>query len=39
MKMLTVAAIKVGLSTFIAVWMPNLIFAAIAVVFYKRAQK
>jgi lipopolysaccharide export system permease protein len=39
MKMLTVAAIKVGLSTFLAVWMPNLIFAVIAVIFYKRAQK
>ena len=39
MKMLTVAAIKVGLSTFLAVWMPNIIFAVIAVIFYKRAQK
>lgn len=39
MKMLTVAAIKVGFSTLLAVWLPNIIFAAIAFVFYKKAQK
>jgi lipopolysaccharide export LptBFGC system permease protein LptF len=39
MKMLTVAATKVGLSTILAVWLPNILFALIALVFYRRAQK
>ncbi|MFM6946678.1 MAG: LptF/LptG family permease [Flavobacteriales bacterium] len=39
MKMLTVAATNVGFSAFVAVWLPNMLFAIIALVFYRRAQK
>lgn len=39
MKMLTVAAVKVGFPTFWSVWLPNAIFALIAFVFYRSAQK
>jgi lipopolysaccharide export system permease protein len=39
MKMLTVAAIKVGFPALLAVWIPNLLFAGIAFIFYRLAQK
>jgi lipopolysaccharide export system permease protein len=39
MKMLTVAAVKVGFPTLWSVWLPNLLFAFIALVFYQRSQK
>lgn len=39
MKMLTVAAIKVGFPTLIAVWLPNAIFALVAVIYYRTSQK
>lgn len=39
MKMLTVAAVKVGFSTLWSVWLPNVIFALVALVFYRRSQK
>ncbi|MBN9293533.1 MAG: LptF/LptG family permease [Flavobacteriia bacterium] len=39
MKVTTVAAINVGLPTFIAVWIPNLIFLLIGIMLYKLAPK
>jgi lipopolysaccharide export system permease protein len=39
MKLTTVAATNAGLDPFIAVWMPNVIFAVIGVVIYRRAPK
>lgn len=39
MKMLTVAAIKVGFPTLLSVWLPNIFFGTIALVFYRNAQK
>jgi lipopolysaccharide export system permease protein len=39
MKMLTVAAVKVGFPTLWSVWLPNVIFALVALVFYRRSQK
>ena len=39
MKMLTVAAVKVGFPTLWSVWLPNMLFAIVAFVFYQRSQK
>ena len=39
MKMTTVAALNVGLDAFWAVWLPNIIFAAVAFLIYRRAPK
>jgi lipopolysaccharide export system permease protein len=39
MKMTTVAATNAGLDPAIAVWIPNIIFSVIALLFYQRAQK
>jgi lipopolysaccharide export system permease protein len=39
MKMLTVAAVKVGFPSLWSVWLPNAIFALVALVFYQRSQK
>ena len=39
MQVTTVAALKVGFSPPIAVWVPNIIFGVIAYVMYRFAQK
>lgn len=39
MKMLTVASINVGFPALLSVWIPNFIFAIVAFILYKRAQK
>jgi lipopolysaccharide export LptBFGC system permease protein LptF len=39
MKMATVASIKVGFPAYIAVWIPNMIFAFVALFMYRFAQK
>lgn len=39
MQMTSVAAIKVGFTPFLAVWLPNIIFALIAIFMYQRAPK
>ena len=39
MKMTTVAAMNVGFSPIMAVWLPNIIFAFIAIWLYKIAPK
>ncbi len=39
MKMTTVAALNVGFPPFAAVWIPNIIFLAIAILLYKRSSK
>jgi lipopolysaccharide export system permease protein len=39
MQMTTVAALKVGFTPFFAVWLPNVIFGAIALVLYIKAPK
>ncbi len=39
MKVTTVAAINVGLSTSIAVWVPNILFGVVAYILYKYAPK
>lgn len=39
MKLTTVAATNAGLDPLIAVWLPNLLFAAIGVLIYRRAPK
>jgi lipopolysaccharide export system permease protein len=39
MKITTVAATNVGFNPFFAVWLPNMIFFCIAVIFYRLAQK
>ena len=39
MKMTTVAAVNVGFSTLLSVWIPNIIFSIVAYVLYRFAQK
>lgn len=39
MQMTTVAAINVGFTPVLAVWLPNIIFSVIAFVLYRQAQK
>jgi lipopolysaccharide export system permease protein len=39
MKMTTVAAINVGFSSLLAVWIPNILFSIVAYVLYRFAQK
>ncbi|MEJ6583865.1 MAG: LptF/LptG family permease [Crocinitomicaceae bacterium] len=39
MKVTTVAAINLGFSASIAVWVPNFIFAGVAYILYKRAKR
>jgi lipopolysaccharide export system permease protein len=39
MQLTTVAAIKVGFTPFLAVWIPNIVFGIIAVILYQRAPK
>jgi len=39
MKITTVAATNVGFNPFFAVWLPNLIFFCVAILFYRLAQK
>lgn len=39
MQITTVAAIKVGFTPFLAVWLPNIIFGIIAVIMYRIAPK
>lgn len=39
MKVATVAATNAGLNPFISVWIPNVVFAVLAVFLYMRAQK
>ncbi len=39
MKLTTVAAMNVGFPAYIAVWVPNVLFGAIAYILYKFAQK
>jgi lipopolysaccharide export system permease protein len=39
MKVTTVAAINVGFPAYLAVWVPNLIFAIVALILYRFAQK
>ncbi len=39
MKLTTVAATNAGLDPFVAVWLPNVIFAVVGIVLYRRAPK
>lgn len=39
MKMTTVAALNVGMNPLLAVWLPNIIFAVVAILIYRRAPK
>lgn len=39
MQLTTVAAIKVGFTPFLAVWLPNIIFSIVAIVMYRLAPK
>jgi lipopolysaccharide export system permease protein len=39
MKVTTVAAINLGFATYIAVWVPNILFGGIAYLLYRKAQK
>lgn len=39
MQMTTVAAIKIGFTPVLAVWLPNIIFGIIALILYQRAPK
>lgn len=39
MQLTTVAAIKVGFTPFLAVWIPNIVFGIIALILYQRAPK
>jgi lipopolysaccharide export system permease protein len=39
MKVTTVAAMKLGFSAELAVWVPNILFGGIAYILYRFAQK
>jgi lipopolysaccharide export LptBFGC system permease protein LptF len=39
MKVMAVTAIKIGFPAIIAVWMPNLLFALVAIYLFRLAQK
>jgi lipopolysaccharide export system permease protein len=39
MKVTTVAAMNLGFATYIAVWIPNFLFAILAYFLYKKAQR
>ena len=39
MKMTSVAATNAGLPPFLAVWTPNILFAGVAVIFYRWARR
>jgi lipopolysaccharide export system permease protein len=39
MRLATVAATNAGLDPFIAVWMPNILFALVGVYIYRNAPK
>jgi lipopolysaccharide export system permease protein len=39
MKVMAVTAIKIGFPAYLAVWMPNLLFAIVAIYLFRLAQK
>jgi lipopolysaccharide export system permease protein len=39
MKVMTVASMNVGFPTYLAVWVPNMIFSLVALALFKLAQK
>jgi lipopolysaccharide export LptBFGC system permease protein LptF len=39
MKVMAVAAIKIGFPAYISVWIPNILFAIVALFLFRSAQK